>query len=38
MNKSIILILLTTFLFTQEATITNVTVQQRHDGSKVVDI
>ena len=38
MNKSIILILLTTFLFTQEVSVTNVTVQQRHDGSKIVDI
>ena len=38
MNKGIIFILLTTFLFTQEASVTNVTVEQRHDGSKIVDI
>ena len=38
MNKGIIFILLTTFLFTQEASVTNVTVQQRNDGSKIVDI
>ena len=38
MKKNIIIILFTTFLFSQEVSITNVSVQQRTDGSKLVDI
>ena len=38
MNKIIFIITLCTFLFSQQAEVTNIQAAQRTDGSKIVDI